>query len=150
MMDRKARGIDEIIQQAMQEGAFDNLPGKGKPLHLEENPYLDREWQLAYHLLKENGFAPAFIEQRQSIELELAAARETLARAWAWRTQSSTEGKPMDWVEAEWGRAKEKFEGSLEKINKGIADYNLTIPIQRLYKKIINIFDEIELIERTS
>ncbi len=43
-MDRRARGIDEIIRQAMREGAFDNLPGKGKPLELIENPYLDREW----------------------------------------------------------------------------------------------------------
>jgi len=79
-MDKKARGIEEIIQKAMQEGAFDNLPGKGQPLDLDDNPHLDPEWQLAYHLLKENGYAPEFIEKRQIIELELAKARAALAR----------------------------------------------------------------------
>jgi DnaJ family protein C protein 28 len=145
-MDHKARGIDEIIQQAMQEGAFDNLSGKGKPLNLDENPYLDREWQLAYHLLKENGFAPDFIEQRQSIELELAAARETLARAWAWRKQSQSEGKPTDWVEAEWGRAKKTFQYKIEEINAQIRKYNLQIPVQSLYKLPVDAGAEIKRI----
>ncbi len=139
-MDRKARGIDEIIQQAMQEGAFDNLPGKGKPLDLDENPFLDQEWQLAYHLLKQNGFAPDFIEQRQSIELELAAARQSLARAWSWRTEALAEGKAADYVEAEWGRAKEKFYERVERINKRIRDYNLTVPNAR-FARVLVIFD---------
>jgi DnaJ family protein C protein 28 len=138
--------IDEIIQQAMQEGAFDNLPGKGKPLNLDENPYLDREWQLAYHLLKENGFAPNFIEQRQSIEMELAAARETLARAWAWRKQSLAEGKPADWVEAEWGRAKKAFENKIEEINAQIKKYNLQIPSPSLYRMAASIEAEFKRI----
>src|SRR3990172_10749312 len=102
-------GIEEIIQQAIKDGAFDNLPGKGKPLNLEDNPFIDPEWQLAYHLLKQNGFAPQFIEERQAIEVELAAAREALARSWAWRQKALAAGKRADWVQAEWGRAREKF-----------------------------------------
>jgi len=144
MMERKARGIDEIIQQAMQEGAFENLPGKGKPLNLEDNPYLDREWQLAYHLLKQNGFAPDFIEQRQQMELELATARQSLARAWGWRRQALVEGKPADWVEAEWGRAKNEFEKRINEINNQIRKYNLQIPTQSLYKMPIKFDAEIK------
>ena len=104
------RSIEEIIQQAMREGAFDNLPGKGKPLDLDENPYLDPEWQLAYHLLKQNGFGPQFIEQRQAIELELASAREGLARSWAWQGQALARGEEAAFVDAEWGRAKNVFQ----------------------------------------
>lgn len=144
MMDRKARGIDEIIQQAMREGAFDNLPGKGKPLELNENPYLDPEWQLAYHLLKQNGFAPQFVEQRQAIEMELATAREALARTWAWRTRALKEGKPADWVEAEWSRAKAKFEETIVKLNKNIKTYNLSIPTPSLFRKLIDVSKEIQ------
>lgn len=48
--------IDETIRKAMEEGAFDNLRGTGKPLSIEDNPFVDPSWQLAYHLLKENGF----------------------------------------------------------------------------------------------
>ncbi len=35
--------IDQIIQQAIQDGAFENLPGKGKPLNLDDNPHVDPE-----------------------------------------------------------------------------------------------------------
>lgn len=145
-MDRKARGIDEIIQQAMQAGAFDNLPGKGKPLDLNDNPHLDPEWQLAYHLLKENGFAPQFIEQRQAIEMELAAAREALARTSAWRGRELAAGKDADWVEAEWGRAKAKFEEIIIKLNKSITAYNLNIPTPSLFRKLIDVASEMKSI----
>ncbi len=146
MMERKARGIDEIIQQAMQEGAFDNLAGKGKPLNLDENPFLDQEWQLAYHLLKQNGFAPDFIEQRQAIEMDLAAARQALARAWAWRTVALAEGKAADYVEAEWGRAKNEFEKNINAINTRIQKYNLQIPTQSLYKMPIKSETELQVL----
>jgi len=145
-MDKKARGIEEIIQQAMQEGAFDNLPGKGQPLNIDDNPHLDPEWQLAYHLLKENGFAPEFIEKRQAIELQLAEARQALARSWAWRAQALDEGKPADWVEAEWSKAKAKFEEKVNNINKQISNYNISIKSGTFYRSPINAESEIVVI----
>jgi len=147
-MDKKARGIEEIIQKAMQEGAFDNLPGKGQPLDLDDNPHLDPEWQLAYHLLKENGYAPEFIEKRQVIELELAEARAALARSWAWRAQALDEGKPFDWVEAEWTRAKETFEEQVGGINKKIRDYNLSIPRPAFYKRPVLVEEEYSVLTK--
>ena len=147
-MDKKARGIEEIIQKAMQEGAFDNLPGKGQPLDLDDNPHLDPEWQLAYHLLKENGYAPEFIEKRQIIELELAKARAALARSWAWRAQALDEGKLADWVEAEWMRAKEKFEEQVGRVNKEIRNYNLTIPGSAFYKRPVLIEEEYSVLTK--
>ncbi len=33
------RIVEEKIRAAMEAGAFNNLPGKGKPLNLEENPH---------------------------------------------------------------------------------------------------------------
>jgi DnaJ family protein C protein 28 len=144
MTDQKARGIDEIIQQAMQEGAFDNLPGKGKPLNLEENPYLDQEWQLAYHLLKQNGFAPEFIEQRQQIELQLAEARQVLARAWVWRQQALAEDKVAQMVEGEWSRAKREFKKKVDEINSEIRKHNLHIPSLSLYRPVVNKENELK------
>ncbi|HSS99039.1 MAG TPA: DnaJ family domain-containing protein, partial [Terriglobales bacterium] len=137
-MDRKARGIDEIIQNAIKDGAFDNLPGKGKPLELEQNPFGDSEWELAYHLLKENGFAPEFIEKRKAIETELAAAREMLARAWQWRNKALQAGDAANWVESEWQRAKAKFDQIVEKLNKAIRSYNLSVPSAALHRKIVD------------
>lgn len=142
-MPNKERGIDEIIRQAMDQGAFENLRGKGKPLNLDENPYLDKEWQLAYHLLKQNGFAPDFVEKRQAIEMQLATARETIARSWAWKAKSLEEGRDSAWVEAEWTKARVKFEIQIEEINKHIKQYNLVIPVSGLYKKPVAIENEL-------
>ncbi|MGH2581887.1 MAG: DUF1992 domain-containing protein [Anaerolineales bacterium] len=135
-MTETPRGIDEIIERAMRDGAFDNLQGKGKPLKLDDNPFLDRDWQMAYHLLQENGFSPAFIEKRQTIELELAEARQTLVRTWQW-CQGDAQSP-----DAEMGRAKSKFEAQLLEINKTIRNYNLEIPIPALFKAPISISDE--------
>ena len=60
-------------------------PVKGKPLRLDDNPLADPDWQLAYHLLKENGFTLPWIELRQEIEKEIEAARQSFKQAWEWR-----------------------------------------------------------------
>lgn len=43
-------------------GAFDNLPGKGRPLKLYANPFVERDWQLAFEMLAAAVFAPLWIE----------------------------------------------------------------------------------------
>ena len=58
------------IREAMEEGAFDHLEGKGEPLDLAENPFEDPSERMAHRLLKNNGFAPAWIEEAKEIELE--------------------------------------------------------------------------------
>ena len=57
--------IDDIINEARDDGKFDNLTGEGKPLDLEENPYADDK-QLAYKLLKDNDFTLPWIDERKT------------------------------------------------------------------------------------
>ncbi|MBX3046943.1 MAG: DUF1992 domain-containing protein [Anaerolineales bacterium] len=135
--------IDEIIRKAMEEGAFDNLRGSGKPLSIEDNPYVDPGWQLAYHLLKENGFAPAFIEVRQSIDAEHAAARQALGLVWQWRQEALARGESAQWIEGEWHRARAAFAEKVEALNKRISDHNLTVPLPRFHRQKINVSDEL-------
>jgi DnaJ family protein C protein 28 len=137
------RGIDEIIRNAMEQGAFENLRGKGQPLNLDDNPNVDPEWQLAYHLLKQNGYAPEFIEQRQAIEMEVATARGALARSWAWREQAQAGDEDAAWVNGEWAKAKQRFAAVAEKLNEQIKSYNFSIPHDKLYRKPINMEEEL-------
>jgi hypothetical protein len=58
------------IREAMDDGAFDHLEGKGKPLDLSENPYEDAGLRMAHRLLKNNGFAPIWIEEAKEIDAE--------------------------------------------------------------------------------
>ncbi|UQZ88978.1 DUF1992 domain-containing protein [Deltaproteobacteria bacterium Smac51] len=44
------------IREAMEEGQFDNLPGKGKPLKLEDLSHLPPELRMAYTILKNSGY----------------------------------------------------------------------------------------------
>ena len=60
---------DRKIQEAMEEGAFENLSGAGRPLCLEEDPFEDPSLRMAHRLLRNNGFAPAWIEEGREIDI---------------------------------------------------------------------------------
>ena len=84
-MDKWENIAEGKIREAMAEGAFDNLNGKGQPLDLEEDPYEDPSLRMAHRLLRNNGFAPAWIEEAKDLEHAIEMARRALARALAGR-----------------------------------------------------------------
>ena len=47
------------IEEAMAEGQFDNLPGTGKPLELEDLSHLPPDMRMAYTILKNSGYIEA-------------------------------------------------------------------------------------------
>jgi DnaJ family protein C protein 28 len=120
--------IDELIRKAMEEGKFDDLPGKGKPLRLDDNPHEDPEWSLAYHVLRNSGFSLPWIEARQAIENDLAAARQALQRTWQWREAALQRSQTQEQVETEWQRAVQTFGEAVVALNKRIQEYNLQAP----------------------
>ena len=150
MSKDRQRGIEEIIQAAIQKGEFKNLPGEGQPLKLDPNAFSQDEWQLAHHLLKENGFAPEFIEIRQSIEADLEAARADLRRACRWRKQAREKGESEDWVRSEFQRAQSQFRERITDLNHRIRDYNLIIPAQAFHRSPLNAPGEQQKIEDSS
>jgi DnaJ family protein C protein 28 len=122
-MDR----IEDQIRKAMEAGQFDDLPGKGKPLNLDDNPYEDPSWRMANQVLRNAGFTLPWIETRQEIERELEAARLSLRRAWGWR-QANTGKQPPALLQEEWARAEEAFRQQIAALNKRILSYNLQVP----------------------
>jgi DnaJ family protein C protein 28 len=139
--------VEEQIRRAMQAGQFENLPGKGRPLRLEKDPFADPEWQLAHHMLRNAGFTLPWIELRREIESELEAARAALARAWAWR-RSALVGKKesASFVEGEWSRAKDDFQQKIAALNRRILSYNVQVPAERLQLYPLSIERELETI----
>jgi len=65
------------IAEAARAGAFDNLPGSGRPLDLDDDRLVPEESRLAYRILRNAGFVPAEIETRR----EGASLRRLLATA---------------------------------------------------------------------
>ncbi len=68
--------IDEIIQDAMRKGQFDNLPGAGERLKLEDDSLVPPEQRMAHKLLRDNGYAPDWMAQGQALD----ATRDQLIR----------------------------------------------------------------------
>ena len=58
---------EERIREAMEEGRFDNLPGKGKPLNLEDESGIPEDVRLAFKILKNAGCLPIEMEVRKEI-----------------------------------------------------------------------------------
>jgi len=79
-VDKWENIAERKIREAMAEGAFDNLKGKGQPLDLEENPYEDPSLRMAHRLLRNNGFAPAWVEEAKDLECAIEAAQQDLGR----------------------------------------------------------------------
>jgi hypothetical protein len=59
--------VEDRIQRAQEEGAFDNLPGKGMPLKLDDDSCVPEDLRLAFKVLKNSGCLPIEMELRKEI-----------------------------------------------------------------------------------
>jgi Domain of unknown function (DUF1992) len=83
-MDIFAWIASEKIEEAIHEGKFDNLPGQGKPLDLNDDDHIAPEMRLAFRVMKNAGVTPIEISLRKEIDnlcRELKNARSDTERA---------------------------------------------------------------------
>src|SRR5258708_7181294 len=66
------------IQEAIDEGKFDNLPGKGKPLDLEVDMSTPPHLRVANRILKNAGVLPDWMQ----LDVEIDRERENVRTAW--------------------------------------------------------------------
>ncbi len=60
--------VERRIQEAMDRGEFDNLPGAGKPLHLDEPPPVNSDLWWALRILRQANFVPDEVRWRKEID----------------------------------------------------------------------------------
>ncbi|MFH0997282.1 MAG: DnaJ family domain-containing protein [Pseudomonadota bacterium] len=74
--------IEERILQAQRRGDFENLPGSGKPLEIEDDRHIPEDLRLAYKILKNAGCIPPEIELKKEIHQtrDLLAAMDDTAQ----------------------------------------------------------------------
>lgn len=130
------KSADEIIKRAMQEGTFDNLPGKGKPLNLNENPHEPEEWRTTYRMLRSNGYSLPWLELRREIEEAVDRARSD--------ARSAMESGPDDF----WNRQKAVFQQRIEALNQRIFQYNLQAPSPVFHRQPLDFARELDAIQR--
>ena len=65
------------IEEALARGDFDDLPGAGRPLELDDDPLVPEDVRAAYRVLKNAGFVPPEIDHvREIAELERTVLRQ--------------------------------------------------------------------------
>ncbi|XP_077198703.1 dnaJ homolog subfamily C member 28 [Paroedura picta] len=119
------RLVEDLIQESMAKGDFDNLSGKGKPLQkFSDCPHIDPMTHNLNRILIDNGYQPEWIlmqkEIRETIEKlrkDLIASRKKL-------------GDPMTLHKTKlWNEVCEQFTENVKNLNKRINDFNLIVPI---------------------
>ena len=60
--------VEDRIREASEQGAFDDLPGAGKPVRLEDDSRIEPELRLAYKILSNAGYVPEEIELKKQID----------------------------------------------------------------------------------
>lgn len=133
-MNRFESLTEKKLREAIESGEFDDLPGKGEPIDLRENPFEDPDLRTVHRLLRNAGFAPAWIEERKDIDAELATAQTKLTRAWA---LFGSGGKATS--EAEWERSVKDFREQVVELQQRIRTYNLKAPATVFHRKHIDV-----------
>ena len=136
--------MDELIQEGMDGGLFDNLPGKGKPLNLNKNPYA-ADMELANELLKENDLPPAWILQRNDILAKIARLRTEIVRQWEWHEREfgiATANKSR--LTIRWDDCCLKWTNEIVELNKEIDGFNLKRPFDNLEIFKLNLEGELK------
>jgi DnaJ-like protein len=146
--------VEKAISEAQERGDFDNLPGRGEPLVIEENREAG-DWEMGYHLLKNAEMSPPWMELNREVQAEaaaLAAIRERYCRSqvadvalpatpipnsrpwWAfWR---STPAPPVDpdpalvreARDAEGRQARRAYLAQAARLDEVLAAYNAWLP----------------------
>ncbi len=138
--------MEELIQEGVEKGMFDNLPGKGKPLNLTNN-HFEAGQELAHSILKENDLPPAWIMERNQILAETAELRAEIERKWAWhgeRFTAVTTSTERDRLTISWDDACLKWAAQIEKLNKRINTYNLKRPSANMELYKLNLEAELQ------
>lgn len=95
----------------MEEGQFENLQGKGKPLNLSTNPHADPAEDTLYRILSKNGCAPEWVELNKEIRTRISEWRSALKKAWASRCNGT---------DSKWDESSEALKLQLRDINNKV------------------------------
>lgn len=124
--------VERQIRQAMDEGKFEGLPHQGEPLPNDDNPYAG-EWGVAFHVLRNAGVAPPWIESDREVRELLDRRDELLARVRAGSGPSAFARR----------RGRATLEDLVTRINAAIARVNAEAPTDRQHRRPLSLADEL-------
>ena len=138
--------VNKQIEEAMERGEFANLPGKGKPIKFDTNPFLTPQARMTNRLLKKNGFAPRWVELEKEIKQEKVQVERILTNLKGRRERLATiiQQHPHRHkvvsrsFEHERARSIAQYTEKLENLNQKIQRVNLLMPTRNRQYALIN------------
>jgi DnaJ family protein C protein 28 len=129
--------VSKQIQEAMERGDFKDPPGKGKPQQRDDNPYIPPAVRMVNQMLKDNGFAPRWIEVDKEIRAETEKTEKLIAniKGRRARLKAKLRAQPLkrdairSAFDLERTRALEAYTLQLQQLNQKIQQWNLMIPL---------------------
>ncbi|HEX3012575.1 MAG TPA: DnaJ family domain-containing protein [Syntrophomonadaceae bacterium] len=141
--------VGVMMAKAKEQGEFDNLEGEGKPLSLAENPFEPDELHMVHKILKDNGYAPYWIELSKEIDLLWVKLNQEVDHFKKY-TKIFFGGKRSSVALKRYEQKKKDFyiqvRENLEEISKKILDYNLHCPVLHLGRANFNLENEMDRI----
>jgi len=67
LLDGYLKIVEQRIKEALERGEFDDLPGKGQPLAIEDDSHIPEDLRIAYKILKNADCLPPEIQERKEI-----------------------------------------------------------------------------------
>jgi DnaJ family protein C protein 28 len=120
------------IQEAIDDGAFDNLPGKGRPLILDDDPLTPPHLRLPNRIMKNAGVLPDWIDLAREIraaQAECARAFDRFGKEYSRRSAGARASDADAPSFAAWyARTRESYFRGLKRVNTDILKYNLMAP----------------------
>lgn len=142
--------VEDRIQAAMEKGVFDDLPGKGRPLSLDVNPYVRPELRLAYKLLADANFAPDWIELVKGVRIDRERIESLQQRHVAWlkrqrqaatATSTARQSSNERQSRTRHQRTRRELIKRIHEINRKIEELNLIVPQLSLQRPRLSMDD---------
>jgi hypothetical protein len=122
------------IREAMEKGAFDDLPHQGERLPIEDDSAAG-DWAMAHRMLKNAGVAPPWIESDKEVRRLLAELDRLLERA----PGLSVSGRE---------RLRREHAAMVVNVNRAIARVNAEAPTDRQHRRPIDPVEAGQRLER--
>jgi hypothetical protein len=118
---------DRKIQEAIEEGLFDDLPGKGQPLDLDDDPATPAHLRLANRILKNANVLPDWVQIDVDIRKtreECKAVFDRVGREYE-RRRTGHSGRQF----SEWhSRSRAAYVRAMKAVNTDILKLNMAAP----------------------
>lgn len=137
--------IDKNIEDSIKKGLFDDLPGKGKPLKIEESS--NSEYWMANKILKDANYIPDWLELDKKIRKDLEEIQNIINAHTEYLEQQIFEINKTNTDEINdiirktrhiHERTKTNYLKTIENINPMIRKLNIIAPLATFQKMIID------------